>query len=290
MFDWEDMRAFLALAQTGSLTSAARMLGVNHATIGRRIASLETNLKMTLLDRASRRTALTSEGTAVAARAEEMSATANSVLELARPETGLSGSLTLSSPPVLAGAFVIPAIAPLRAANPNLQITVSAVPALPTVERGHVDLAIRLVRPELPLHLLRRLGSIEFALYAAPELAEMMPEDWSFVGYAGELDHLTQHRWLSDYAGQRPTLFRTTDMFGQLAAVRAGMGVALLPRFIADEARGLVRVDTGQVPPRRSIWLSIHGDFQKSPAVRATADHIVRAFGESRYFSGAVTE
>jgi DNA-binding transcriptional LysR family regulator len=290
MFDWEDMRAFAALARSGSLASAARALKVNHATIGRRIAALEASLGVTLVDRIGRAIALTAEGIAVAELAEQMEGGAGAILARTIAPRGHSGEIALGAPPVLAGTFVIPRLAPFRAANPDLRITVSAIPAIAALDRGGLDLAVRLTRPEQPAHLLRRLGSIAFALYATEEVAARAQEEWTFIGYDGELDHLTQQRWLADYAGYRPTLFRTTDMLGQLAAVRAGMGVALIPRFLAAYAPELVRVDPGAEPPRRSIWLTTYTPVQRSPAVRAIADHLVRVFEDSAEFAPMVGE
>ncbi len=117
MFDWEDMRAFLALAKSGSFVSAGRSLGVNHATIGRRISALETSLDIALVDREGRGTALTAAGMSIAEQALEMEEAAASVLVRARPAAGLTGSVMLASPPVLAGAFVIPGLVPLRDAR-----------------------------------------------------------------------------------------------------------------------------------------------------------------------------
>jgi DNA-binding transcriptional LysR family regulator len=289
MFDWEDMRVFAALAKTGSLTSAARALGVNHATVGRRVAALEAALGAALIDRAARSTALTAEGLAVAELAQQMESAAGTILSRTGAPAGLTGALALGAPPVLASTFVIPGLAPFRAAHPELRLSVSVVPALAKLDRGDLDLAIRLTRPDQPAHLLRRLGSMSFGLYASPEIAAMPPEDWGFVGYDGELDHMTQQRWLADYAGYRPTLFRTTDMISQLAAVRAGIGVALVPRFLADAMDGLVPVDPGAVPPRGSIGMAISPRAQKAPAARAAADHLVEIFRKSPDFASSMS-
>ena len=288
MFDWEDMRVFAALAKTGSLASAARVLGINHATVGRRVASLENALGVPLIDRLARSTALTADGAAIAEIATQMEESASEIVSRTGPAGGLSGALTLGAPPVLAGTFVIPGLAPFRAAHPGIRLTVSVIPAIAALDRGGLDLAIRLTRPEQPAHLLRRLGSISFGLYAVAEMAALPEEEWTFIGYDGELDHMTQQRWLSDYAGYRPTLFRTTDMMGQLAAVRAGMGIALVPRFLADPLPDLVRVDPGAVPPRRSIWLTIYSQVQKAPAVRAVADHLTEIFENSPDFASSM--
>lgn len=288
MFDWENMRVFTTLAHTGSMASAARVLGVNHATVARRVAALEAALGVPLIDRLARSTALTAEGAMIAEMAAQMGEAAGAIYSRTNTPKGLAGAVSLGAPPVLAGTVVIPGLAPFRASNPELRLTVSAIPAIAALDRGGLDLAIRLTRPEQPAHLLRRLGSIAFGLYAVPHIAATPQEDWTFIGYDGELDHMTQQRWLTDYAGYRPTLFRTTDMIGQMAAVRAGMGVALVPRFLADPAPDLVRVDPGAVPPRRSIWLTIYAQVQKAPAVRALADHLTQIFQENPDFASTM--
>lgn len=288
MFDWEDMRVFAALAKTGTLASAARVLGVNHATVGRRVASLERALAVPLIDRLARSTALTANGAAIAEIAAQMEEAAGAVIARTGGARGLSGAVSLGCPPVLAGSIVIPGLAPFRDLHPELAVTVSVLPAFAAFDRGGQDLAIRLTRPEQPAHLLRRLGSISFGLYATRETASRPEEEWRFIGYDGELDHLTQQRWLTDYAGYRPIPFRTTDMMSQLAAVRAGMGIALVPRFLADPLPDLVRVDPGAVPPRRSIWLTIYSQVEKAPAVRAVADHLTEMFENSPDFASSM--
>jgi len=103
MFDWDDLRIFEVLARTGSLSAAARLLKVNHATIGRRVAALEAELGTTLVTRLPRNTVLTPQGEAIAALAREMEQTAQAVTRRARAfDNNLTGNVRISLPPALA--------------------------------------------------------------------------------------------------------------------------------------------------------------------------------------------
>lgn len=286
MLDWDDLRVFAVLARSGSLAGAARALRVNHATVSRRVAALEAALGVRLVDRLARSTPLTEHGAAIAALAAEMEGTADRVRRRARTAAAtLSGTVTVSAPPVLASAFIAGRLGALRAAHPDLAIVLSAVPTLASLARGEADLAVRLVRPAAPGHIVRRLGAMRFALYAAPAVARLGPERWSFVAYDEPSDHLPQQRWLVSYAGARPIAFRTSDLHGQIAAVRSGVGVAALPRFLGEAERGLVEVDPGRAPAPRTVWLVAHADLRHAPAVRAAADFLVALFKREPAFA-----
>lgn len=284
--DWEDLRVFAALVRGGSLSATARALRLDHATVGRRIAALERALGLKLIERRARGTSLTEHGAGVAALVAEMETAADRIRRRARSAAAtLSGTVTVSAPPVLAGAFMAARLAPLRAAHPDLAIVLTAVPTMASLDRGEADLAVRLVRPSAPSHVVRRLGALRFALYAAPAVAALPPVQWTFVAYDAALDHVPQQRWLAAYAGTRPIAFRTSDLFGQMVAARSGLGVAALPRFLGDAEPGLVVVDPERAPAPRTVWLVAHADLRRAAPVRATSDFIVAMFRREPAFA-----
>jgi DNA-binding transcriptional LysR family regulator len=277
--DWEDLRYFLVLSRCGSLSAAARELGVDHATVGRRIAALEASLGLRLMDRLPRSRPLTEDGAAIAAVAERMDALAEEALRRSRGAAlTLSGAVRVSLPPVLATLCVAPRIGMLRRVHPRLELVLLATATFAALDRGEADIAIRMSRPEEPDAVARRVGSMRFALYARRDVAERPAEEWEFVGFDESLGHLPQQLWLQKLAGDRGLAFESNDLFSQLAAVRAGAGAAVLPSFMGDDDEALVRLPV-EPPPKRDLWLIAYPDLRRSPAVRAVMDFLADCIG-----------
>ncbi len=153
----------------------------------------------------------------------------------------------------------------------------SGLSGLAAMDRGEADLAVRLARPEDPDLVTRRIGLIRFALYVTPEWAALPPAEWQFIAYDPTLHHLSQEAWLRAFVAARPVVFEASDLFAQHAAARAGLGAALLPRFMGDADAGLIR--TGPAPPTRDIWLLTYPDLRRAPAIRRAMDFLVEAVG-----------
>ena len=288
MFDWEDLRHFVALAEAGTLSGAARRLRVDHATVGRRVASLEGALGIRLIDRLPRRYVLTEAGQQIAALAGEVNERAHAIERVARGSQvpTVSGRVTLSAPPIFASHFLAPRLAPLRQRHPLLRLVLSGEAASVSLSRQEADLAIRLSRPQEGSSVARRLGAMRFGLYAARDyqaLAE--PGGWEFVAYGPVLDHLPQQQWLRVVAGERPIVFEAGDLASQHAAVRSGVGVAALPCFLAARDTELVRLAAGTPAPVRELWLIVHADLRRAPAIRAVMDFVAALVTESGAFS-----
>jgi DNA-binding transcriptional LysR family regulator len=134
-----------------------------------------------------------------------------------------------------------------------------------------------MVEPQGRQNIIRRIGSVEFALYATPEIARLPPRQWRFIAFDETLAHVPQQRWLEEFAGDRPLDLLTGDFHSQFAAAKAGLGVALLPSIMATPCKELVRVIAKQ-PEARLVWMVIHADLKHAPAVRAVADMLATAF------------
>ncbi|WP_084803202.1 LysR family transcriptional regulator [Bradyrhizobium sp. NAS80.1] len=145
MFDWQDLHFFNVLAQHGSLSATARELGVDHATVGRRIASLETALGLRLIDRLPRSCPLTEDGVAVAELTRQMEADAQAVLRRARGSASLlAATVRVSAPPALATFCIAPCVGELRRAHPNLKLVLQGSSSIAALDRGEADIAVRL--------------------------------------------------------------------------------------------------------------------------------------------------
>lgn len=279
MLDWDDLRHFAVFAQAGSLTAAARRLEVEHATVARRIAALEAALGLKLVDRRERRYALTADGARIAALGRQMQDGADAVARAARAgQDGLQGEVALSAPPVTAATLIGPRLGELRRRHPGIALRVIAEKRFASL-RSEVDLAVRLSRPEEPDLVVRRLGQLTFSFYASPQyLARTPPERFEFIGYDDALEDAPrlQQQWLRGFAGTRPQVLRCSSADVQQAAARAGAGVALLGDFAAAGDPGLARLDAGAATLQRDVWLVVHRDLRRAPAVRAVADFLAR--------------
>lgn len=278
MFDWQDLRYFLTAARLGSLTAAAKRLGVDHATVGRRVARLETAIGAKLLTRLPRSTRLTEQGVALMEAAAAMEEDAQAIVRHLRGQVaGLSGTVTVSALPALAAFVIAPSLSRLADRHPGIRVVLSATSAIASLERGEADIAIGFVRPNLPGRVVRRVGTMPFAVYGTPALAACPPERWTFIGFEGALAGIPQQKWLNDFAGARSFTLRSNDVVTQAQAARAGIGAALLPCFLGDGDPGLARLEVDP-PPSRPLWMSVHADVRRSLTVRAVMDHLVHLF------------
>lgn len=280
---WDDARVFLAVARAGTLTGAALQLDAGVATVSRRIERLEAALGLPLFARHQSGYRLTDEGEAMLPRAEALKDAMRAFRSVAEGEAQVAGLVRLATAENLANPLIIPALAPLLARHPALQIEVLTDVATVNLHRRDADLAIRMVRPERGRVALRRIGTVGFGLYGAPAYMagrSAAPDDGAFdgdrfIGWTEQHGHLPAAQWLErTLHGRRPAL-ATSTLSAQLSAARAGLGLAILPHFLAAEA-GLerVRVELGLDQP---IWLAVHADLVASARVRVVADHLTAA-------------
>ncbi|MFT4190086.1 MAG: LysR family transcriptional regulator [Comamonas sp.] len=287
MFDWENLRYFMAVAREGTLSGAARTLRVDHATVSRRLAALETELQMQLVDRLPRACRLTERGTQLLALAQRMETAAFGIARHARAhQASLDAKVTLSAPPVLATHFLARHLADLRATHPNIQLAVLAQLQQVSLSRREADLALRLVRPKESSNVIRRIGRMPFALYASPDYAASVASaNWTFIAYDESLADMPQQRWLLEIAGSRPVVCELSDISSHLAAARTGAGVAGLPRFIGDADSDLVRLEHDGDAFARDIWLVVHRDLRRLQPVRLVMEHVVNAISQTSMLS-----
>ena len=275
MFDWEDMRHFIALAETGTLSGAARALKVDHATVGRRVSALEQVFDTLLIERLPKRWVLTEAGQRVSALAQGMQAQAHALERAVKAgHSPLSGTVTLSTPPAFASYFLAPRLSILRRLYPDLHLTLLGNQAIASLSQQEADIAVRISRPKEASSVARKIGTMEFWLYGAPGYAEADQAEWQFIAYDKSLDNVQEQKWLLNFAASRPVVFRANDLACQAAAARGGVGVAALPVFMAYQDTGLVAMPADIKRAERDIFLVVHSDLRRMPAVRAVLEFV----------------
>lgn len=277
MADWEDLHHFVTLAREGTLSAAARTLGVDHATVARRVAALEESTGLKLIDRRSRATTLTDEGkriAVVAAPMEEAAFAVGRAAQAAKP--GVDGEVTISAPPNFASSVIAPQLVRLRQQYPGIRIKLIGEKRRASLSRREADVALRLMRPVEAGLFVRRIGSFGFSLYgAASYLERTPPHAFAFIGYDASMAESPQEVWLRTIIGEREVVLRTNDLEAQAAAARAGLGIAALPHYLGDGDPDLQRHVVAERPISRDVWLAVHRDLRQLPAVRAVMDFLV---------------
>ncbi|WP_397509521.1 LysR family transcriptional regulator [Rhizobium ruizarguesonis] len=279
--DWDDLRHFLALAQSGTLLGAAKQLGVEHATISRRVSSLETSLGRKLVDRRGRRITLTSDGAQVARHAALVAAQTAAIEQLGRSSaTELRGHVRISAPPALSSVLLAKPIAAVRRSHPGVEVTLVGEKRLASLNRREADIAVRMSRPEDGDYAIVKLGETSFHLYASKTYLETVsPPDWTFIGYDETMNASPQQLRLIELAAGRPIAVRSSVLEFQAATASLGAGVVMLPDFAVLESSGLQRIETEQ-PLTREVWLVVHSDIKDVPSVRVVVDALKNALGK----------
>jgi DNA-binding transcriptional LysR family regulator len=277
--DWGHLRFFLELARGGSLGRAAQRLGVDRNTVARRMAALEEELGLALFERGPqgwKRTAAGDELAELAMRVEE------DVLALARHaearDRAVTGSVRLTTATHIAASLLAPALPLLAERHPGVVLEIAADQRTFDLTRREADLAVRMGRPRDAGLVTRKLSSVGYGLYAGRSYAGKRsgPVDFradAFVTFDESLAGVPQERWLERVAPERRITFRSNSTATLQAAARAGLGIAVLPCFLAETDPALVRLE-GPRPVDHELWLLVHGDLRRTPRVRAAIEWV----------------
>ncbi len=289
-WQWDDVRFFLAVARGGSLSGAARLLGVGHVTVGRRIAFLERRLGVTLLNRTPDGFVTTAAGDAVLRQCMAMETAA---LDLERTAAGrdslITGSVRVTTTEMLAYQLVAPAAAALRRDYPELRIDLTAGVRSLDIARRDADLAVRFAKPSASGLVCRKLGDIGFSLYASPRyLARSgFPKrgqglaGYDLITFTGAPTATSPFFMGESLEGARIAL-RCDNPLIQLKAAANEVGIAELACLLGDASPDVVRVWPDAAPARRSVWLIVHPDLRRSARIRAVSAAIGEAFRRQR--------
>ncbi|WP_373784443.1 LysR family transcriptional regulator, partial [Delftia acidovorans] len=227
---------------------------------------------------------LTADGQALLAPAETLEQAAQALGDAAHSQAQVAGVVRLATAENLANPLIVPSLAQLFARHPGLRVQlVSGVQTL-NLHRRDADLAVRMTQPEAGHVTIRRLGTLGFGLYGsaghvAGRAGRSGPDPFegdAFIGWDDSHAHLPAARWMARALRGRPCRLETNTLSAQLAAAQAGLGLAVLPHFLARQA-GLVCVEP-QLGADQPIWLAMHADLAHSRRVRAVADHLIELF------------
>ena len=285
--NWDDLRVFLTLARDGTLTTAARTLGVSHPTVARRVQALEKQIGARLFERLPDRFVPTQAGEELLADTEAME---NAALSIHRRSAGLSdtasGTVRLSAEETMT-VFVARHLPRLRERLSRIEFEVSANHLPANLSRREADLLIRDKVPDLGGIVARKLGRVVYAVYGTPRLVGKRPtpamlarQPW--VGFDDDHSYMPGQRWQQRLLGGARAAVRCSNWLVLHHAARSGAGLAILPCFMGDTDPDLARAGgiIGDVVVDQ--WLLVHRDLRALPRVRAVMDAIVDLFHRER--------
>jgi DNA-binding transcriptional LysR family regulator len=281
--NWDDLRVVLALDRAGAVSAAARALGMDRTTTSRRLKALEVALGTRLVTRGSGGMRPSAAAHAIAARAAEMEASALAIgRELAGKEGSVTGTVRVTATEALGTRLLAPALATLCARHPGLTAEVDVEARAVSLARGEADLAVRLLPPVEPTSSGRRIGSVAYGAYVARGAArDARPGRVGLLLWSGPIPG-SETEWLIRRYPEAPVRLRTNSTAALLLAAVEGAGIAVLPCFVGDSERLLVRLDAPGELPSSGLWVIAHRDLRRSARVATVREEVERVLRASR--------
>lgn len=288
--NWDDVRIFLAVARAGQFLGAARRLALNHATVSRRVAALETALKTRLFRRMTTGTELTPAGERFLAVAERMEADMIAArAEIAGEGERIAGAVRIGAPDGFGVAFLAPRLGALTERHRELSIQLVPVPSSFSLSRREADIAITVDRPSEGRLVAAKLVDYSLRLYASrvyaaehglPDGPEALAKH-RLVGYVPDLLMSPTLDYATEVWEDWNASFSVSSALGQVEAVRAGAGIGILHSFIARDAEDLVAVDA-IAPIRRAYWLVYHESMRPVRRIQTVSGFIAELVEKER--------
>lgn len=286
--DWSGLQYVLAVAEKGSLVTAARELRVNHTTVLRRIRSFEQQIGARLFERRTTGHVLSPAGEALVTAARNMRETLlDAERRIAGEDLRLEGTVRLTTADTVAHTILPRTLAGFRAAHPGVRVDMSTTSTLLSLTRRDAEVAVRPSKEMAPSYVGRRVSEIGIALYASPSYLERTPARTDLARHRWlapdeSLARTTIARWMARELAGASVVLRADSLTALQHAALAGIGVAALPCYLGDTTRGLRRV-RGPVPEMATeLWVLTHEDLKRTARIRALTDWVVEGLSVQR--------
>ena len=282
---WELYRSFLGVLNQGSLSGAARELGVAQPTIGRHVAALEKSLGLALFTRSQTGLLPTQAGQSLRTYAESLQSTVAALERAAANQgSGVSGSVRITASDIIGVEVLPPIIARLRDKHPELTVELALTDRVQDLVRRESDIAVRMVRPRQELLVARRAGQIVLGLHAHQDYLSRRGTPKSIADLANhaligfdETTAFIREAGKSFSAWRREAFsLRTDNNLAQLALIRSGAGIGVCQAAIAQRDNRIVRILPKQFALPLEVWITMHQDLRNSPRCRVTFDALVK--------------
>ena len=281
--NWDDLRIFLAVARTGSLSGAARQLGIQHSTVSRRMQKLEQTLGSRLLERTNQGYRLTPAGEQAEKAAQQME---HEVLAVDGTLKGrdieLSGVLRVTAINNMASTVLMPMFVAFGREHPQVELHISVSNSDASLAQREADVAIRLTNSPRETLIGRRMVTVASALYGSRRYLEEIRGSGKPPRWIG-VECCNFHRsWTRENCNGEPHRFFSDDTLLTLAAIREGAGISFLPCFMGDLDPALARFQDPDPQHDLGLWILFHPDLKRTRRVLAFREHLTRAVQQQR--------
>ncbi|MGF6172683.1 LysR family transcriptional regulator [Ensifer sp. 4252] len=274
--NWDDVRMFLAVARTGQILAASKRLGLNHATLSRRVSALEETLKTRLLVRRPNGCELTAEGEIFLAAAERMETEMLAAQsQIGRIDTAIAGTVRIGAPDGFGVSFLAPRLGRLTARYPELKLQLVPVPRSFSLSQREADIAITIERPEQGRLVSSKLTDYTLGLYASstylaqhgtPQTIDDLKHHRR-IGYVEDLIFTPSLNFSAEIMRSWDAAFEISSATGQTEAVRSSAGIGILHNYIARHTPELERI-LPETTIRRAYWTTYHESARDLVRVR----------------------
>ena len=286
-FDWNHIRAFLATAEEGSLSAAARVLNQTQPTLGRQVAALEEELNVVLFERTGRTLILTQVGRDLLEHVRAMGEAASHVsLVAAGQSQTVEGKVSITATDIMSAWILPPVLKELREIAPGIELEIVAANDIRDLQKREADIALRHVRPEQPELIAKRIGTVEGYMYACPEYIsehgpfrkaeDLQKAEFLAVDTADDMIAFMAQNGVEILPSQVKVAATSGIAYWQY--IRAGMGVGMMDKMVADRTGGVVQLMPDVLRFDGPIWLTTHRELHTNRRIRIVFDHLAKAF------------
>ncbi len=282
--NWDDYRFFLAVARTGKLSLAGQQLGVDHATVGRRVKALEKSLAIHLFDRSPQGYSLTDEGHRLVNMAEGMETSAIAAQsEFSGDTDQVSGVVRVGAPEGMATSMLAECAVRLCEQHTKLELQIVAMPRTFSLSKREADIAIAVSNPTSGRLKFRKITDYTLHLYATRDYLESHPDIRDIadlqkvrgIGYVSDLIYDKELDYIPLISPDAKPYITSTSVHVQLEAALANGGLCVLHDFIARKYPQLVQVLPAEVSFTRTFWYIVHEDYAKLHRIKVVSDALI---------------
>ncbi|MEO6959223.1 MAG: LysR family transcriptional regulator [Burkholderiaceae bacterium] len=289
---WDDLKILLELSRHTTFQAASKKIGVNHTTVCRRIARIEASLGLKLVDRTKNGITIRPEAAEILEHVEYMERHAQMLFQQAGTNNEGQKLVRIATMEGLASGYIAPRLALLRQSHPEIRVQLVSTPLIVDIGKREADIVVSFFNPQPKRLRSEKVAECALHLYCSsayrkknglPKTEEELREH-EYVGYIDELLAIDAVRWLRNLVPSPRMTFCSNSVLAQRAAAISGMGIVMLPTFVAMGSKELQAIEPDKFCVRREIWMSVGVDADYLSPIRAVTKFLIDAFEHDRDF------
>jgi len=281
--NWDDMRLFLAVARTGSISGAAKQLGVQHSTVSRRMRSLEEKLGARLIERKKSGYELTVAGENVKQSAIRIEREMLGVDELLLgKDANLIGSLRVTAINNMASSVLMPMFAQFSVKHPMVDLHINVSNTDASLSQREADIAIRLTNTPTDTLIGKRLVTVASTIYGSRQYLKEIKQQATEPQWIGVNCCVFHKTWTRQNCSHQSHHFYSDDTLLTLSAIKEGLGISFLPCFLGDADPLLERYCEPDAQHELGLWILLHPDLKRTARVLAFRDHMIQSVRQKK--------